>query len=73
MDTVLGLLLLVLIIFLMGLGYKNRHTVARWLNDTSLIITDENRRKFLQRRMEDDQEELQEIQQRLEKKKQEAS
>lgn len=67
MEAVIAFFLLFLTLFVMGLAYKNRHIIARWLNDTSLTITDTKRAKHLERTIEDATEELAEIRTRQEK------
>lgn len=67
MDSVPALIVTVLLIVGVALAYKNRHTIARWLNDTSLTVTDEKRARYLRYHIAEEQIELEEIDQRLRK------
>lgn len=73
MESVIAFFLLFLTIGALGLCYKNRHIIARWLNDTSLTVTDTKRKKYLRREIEDAEEELEEIEDRESKKKAETA
>ena len=67
MNAIIGSVVFLAWIIGIGMAYKNRHSIARWLNDTTLTVTDEKRKKYLQRRMEDDTDELKEIEKRINK------
>ena len=62
MELIFGTLVLVGWIIAVGLLYRNRRRVARWLNDPSLnqVYTD-SRKILLKRKIEDCEEELQRI------------
>lgn len=64
MEGFFAFFLILILIVLLGILYKQRHVVARWLNDTNLTVTDAKRKKNLLRTIEDAQEEIREIERR---------
>jgi hypothetical protein len=63
MDAFLGVLFMVALFFGMMLAYKNRVAVAKWLNDPTMAASQDPkmRRRYLQRRIEDAQFELEKL------------
>ena len=63
MDSLFGLVLLVALVAGLALTYKNRVSVAKWLNDPSLALNGDlkTRKRHLQRRIEDIEDEIEMI------------
>lgn len=60
MDTFLGVLFMLSLVFGTGVAYKKRCAIGRWLNDPQMAVSGslQHKRKVLRRRIEDAEEEL---------------
>ena len=67
MDGLMALVILSVLVIMAALAYKNRHSIASWLNDTTLTQTDEKKKRYLKYHIEDCQAEIDEIEKRLNK------
>jgi len=61
MESIFVLSYAALVLFCLMLAYKKRIAIGKWLDDPDSLTANGNRKKLLKRRIEDAQEQIEEI------------